>query len=301
MPLRVWRAVRSSWWLLALSTLAVVALPEVYRDVAIGRHPELSVIGAGALPSMSPARVLDRSFHSDALGRDMPYLVFLPPGYGSTGERYPVLYMLHGIGGDYATEWPGYGLLDSAAAMMARGDVRPFIIVLPEGEDGYWVDHVGGPAWGTYVARDLVAEVDRDFLTVAQANARAVGGNSMGGHGALQLAMNFPGVFGFAGAHSPTLRAFESAPPYFGDAAQFEARDPASIVDARPQAAKALRIAIDVGRDDPWLPGVQSLHEHLIAQDVPHAFDVLPGDHSDAYWRGNVERYLAMYASALRL
>jgi len=289
-----------------LSVVAVVALPELpalpglssgLTRTSSSGGTEARAVDGGAASSVAPSRVLERSFHSAILGRDMPYTVFLPPGYEG-GRRYPVLYMLHGIGGDHASEWPGYGLLEEASALMARGDVRPFIIVLPEGEDGYWVDHVDGPAWGSYVARDVVAEVDRTLRTVPESGARAIGGNSMGGHGALQLAMNFPGTFDVVGAHSPTLRPFESAPPYFGDEAQFAARDPASLVDARPQVARRLRIALDVGGDDTWRPGVEELHAHLVANGVAHTFEVLPGDHSDAYWSGNVERYLRMYAAA---
>ncbi len=94
------------------------------------------------------------------------------------------------------------------------------------------------------------------------------------------------------------LRPFETAPPYFGDEAQFAARDPASIADARPQLARVLRISIDVGDRDAWLPGVQNLHDHLVADEVPHTFEVLPGDHSDAYWTNNVGRYLRWYGTA---
>lgn len=293
--------IRSAWWLIALLVAIPVALPALSRGLAPTGSAELSANGEpskASTVSSAPALIYERSFHSDTLGRDMPYTVFVPPGDRS-GQHYPVLYMLHGIGGDHATEWPGYGLLDRAGVLMARGELRPFIIVLPEGEDGYWVDHVGGPAWGTYVAHDLIAEVDRSFPTVPEPSARAVGGNSMGAHGALQIAMNFPRVFGAVGAHSPTLRPFESAPLYFGDQTEFEHRDPASIIDARPDAAKALQLAIDVGRDDSWRPRVEELHEHLVARGIPHQFDVLPGDHSDAYWSGNVERYLRTYDSML--
>lgn len=90
----------------------------------------------------------------------MPYLVYLPPDYDSEqNERYPVLYMLHGFTADY-TEWTRYGIFEAAEQLMISGEVKPFIIVLPEGDDSYWVDHAQGPRWGHYTAVELVQEID---------------------------------------------------------------------------------------------------------------------------------------------
>jgi len=94
----------------------------------------------------------------------MSYLAYQPPGYeASSPARYPVLYMLHGSGGGY-TEWASYGLLVAADHLMQRGEIPPFLIVLPEGDRAYWVDHAnGGPAWGTYMAREVVAVAAGDL------------------------------------------------------------------------------------------------------------------------------------------
>jgi enterochelin esterase-like enzyme len=70
----------------------------------------------------------------------MPIAVFLPPGYDSGSADYPVLYMLHGLGWtgtELNWEWEYYGTFDVAEALMERGDVQPFIIVLPQGEQSY--------------------------------------------------------------------------------------------------------------------------------------------------------------------
>jgi poly(3-hydroxybutyrate) depolymerase len=97
-----------------------------------------------------PPYVQKRTFLSANLDREMPYYVYLPPGYDTQPEtRYPVLYMLHGMGGSNA-EWLGYGLLGRAHDMMSVGQSAPFLIVLPQGDQGYWMDHAaGGPRWGT--------------------------------------------------------------------------------------------------------------------------------------------------------
>lgn len=163
------------------------------------------------------------------------------------------------------------------------------------------MDHVdAGAAWGTYVAEDLVAEIDAHFRTIARPEARALGGNSMGGHGAIQLAMNFPQRFSVVGIHSPTLRSRDAAPAYFGDLEYFEAHDPASQLQRHPETARAIRIWMDVGDQDPWLPVVIQLHEQLLDLGVAHAFHVLPGAHEDDYWTQNVAAYLEFYSRALQ-
>jgi len=109
--------------------------------------------------SLKPTRV-DSLIASPALGQPMPITVFLPPGYETSSQRYPVLYMLHGLGG-HRDEWEGYGMFDTANAMMRSGEIPPFIIVLPEGSDGYWFNHAdNGARWGDYLAHDVVNAVD---------------------------------------------------------------------------------------------------------------------------------------------
>ena len=230
----------------------------------------------------------------------MPYLVFLPPGYDSDrAARFPALYMLHGLGGDL-TEWTEYRIFEEADALIRAGEIPPLLIVLPEGGQSYWVDHAGGPRWGTYTARDVTAEIDGRYRTLADPDHRAVGGNSMGAHAALQLAMNFPDVFRVAGAHSPTLRGRDTLPPYFGDQAWFEAHDPATLIARRPEVARSLRVWLDIGDGDFFLAPVTELHRRLDALGIPHQFHVLPGPHEDEYWRANVGRYLRFYGEAMR-
>src|SRR5438093_9810425 len=109
--------------------------------------------------------------------------------------------MLHGLGGSDA-EWRTYGIFDTAERLIRGGELVPMIIVLPEGGRAYWVDHAATDkeAWGRYMAKDVVADVDAHFHTLAEATDRAIGGDSMGAHGALQLAMNYPGTFSVVGA-----------------------------------------------------------------------------------------------------
>ncbi len=236
----------------------------------------------------------------------MPFTVYLPPGYDSERSRnFPAAYLLHG-GGGTNSEWVDYGLLEAADRLMGDGSIPPFIIVLPQGDQEYWVDHVvdraigaNGEKWGTYTAREVVPEIDKRFRTIAKAESRAIGGLSMGGHGAMQLSLNFPGIWSVIGAHSPALRPFGDAPTYLGAGAEFAARDPLALIKARPDLARTYTWWIDLGDADPWRVPATAIHDQLTALGITHEWRVFPGGHDLAYWSSHVEDYLRYYAGAL--
>jgi S-formylglutathione hydrolase FrmB len=259
---------------------------------------------------VAPARVEEPTFASRALGRKAPYSVLLPPGYDDGAARYPVLYMLHGMGGR-RDEWRELGLFGAAEALMVAGEIDPFLIVLPQGDQGYWLDHFDGPKWGTYVATDLVAEVDGRYRTVPERAGRAIGGMSMGALGALQLGMNHAGVFAVVGAHTPTWRDYEAtrewfgaemAIAYFGDRDHFDRHDPVHLYYAHADVARDLTLRLDVGADDPWRASVEWFRGRLDERGVPHEWRLLEGaghgtaDH--AYWSGHLAEYLRYYDRA---
>jgi enterochelin esterase-like enzyme len=247
-----------------------------------------------------PDYVEQHTFRSVSLEREMPYYIFLPPGYADDPTvRYPVLYMLHGMQGSY-NEWLSYGLLGRAHDMMSAGQIAPFLIVVPQGDQSYWVDHAdGGPRWGTYVEQDLVAEIDIHFRTRPDRQHRAVGGLSMGGYGALQLGINYPNVFGVVGAHSPSLHGKDDAPPFLGDQTYFNQHDPVYLYRTEPEIARTLQIYIDVGQDDPWHPAIAAFHQQLLAEGIAHEWRLFPGDHGGTYWSTYTIDYLLFYSRAL--
>jgi enterochelin esterase-like enzyme len=243
-------------------------------------------------------------FNSKSLGRKDSYMVWLPPGYGSSGkQRYPTLYLLHGVGGEAGfgvEEWLGYALTEDLDRMTALGLIEPMIVVLPNGEQGYWMNHAdGGPKWADYVALDIVKDVDSRYRTIPQREKRAIGGLSMGGHGALQIALNRPETFSIAGAHSPTLRPFEDSPEFFGDQKWFAKYDPLSLARSS-KAVKRITTWIDVGYDDEWRGATQQLVQTLERRGGRVQFTVLEGEHEGWYWEYYLPEYLNFYSSALR-
>ena len=286
------------------TVLGLVALLLVSTVSRITFAPTPAV-GTGAVraaqpATLSPSRVEQHDLVSRSLRRTLPYLVYLPPGYDSEPERrYPVLYMLHGLGGDY-TEWSRYTLFETVDDLVAAGEIEPFLIVLPQGDGSYWVDHAnGGPPWGRYVAYDVVEEIDGRFRTLPERAHRALGGHSMGGHGALQIAMNYPDRFGVVGAHSPTLRRRDTLPPYFGDQAYFDAHDPIHLLLSYPDLARTLELWLDVGEADYWFAIVTAFHQDLERNGIPHAWRTYPGGHEPSYWTAQAAEYVRFYGAAL--
>ena len=245
--------------------------------------------------------VLEQPLYSRDLGLPTSYRVFLPPGYGDTDRPYPVLFMLHGVAGD-ASEWQSIGLLEAADRMIQAGEIEPMLIVLPNGGANYWVNHADGTRWGDFMVDDVLPSVDAEYRTIPDRSARAIGGLSMGGEGALRLAMLNPDAFGIAAAHSPSLRtAYDQLAPelqdLYGSRAAWRAASPLYLT-LDSDAAYRLIIELDVGEDDPWRPNVEMLHDWLDDRGMRHQFDVLPGEHAPEYWIGYVDRYLAFYSGA---
>ena len=135
-------------------------------------------------------------------------LVYLPPGYTTTGRRYPTLYVLHGFDAPLQAfetgRVPIRVLMDS---LIAAGRARAMIVVVPDARNAYGgAFYTNSPVagnWADFVARDLVAHVDRRYRTLRRAASRGIEGHSMGGYGALTLAARHPDVFGAVYAASP--------------------------------------------------------------------------------------------------
>lgn len=256
--------------------------------------------GAAASPA-TDGTVFSDTFFSKALNREMAYAIYLPAAYTNEPTRaLPVLYMLHGGGGDY-TEWARYGLPETAGRLIASNEISPLIIVMPEGDLGYWVNGFSGKgeAWDDYVMLDLLPHIEAKYGTVAGPAGRAIGGISRGAFGAFNLALKHPGVFGAVGVHSPALGEYADVQEPFILEARFAEFDPISLARSK-DLSKLPAIYLDIGSQDDWLPGAQLLHAILQARDVPHTFEEFAGGHSSAYWETLESTYLVFYDTALR-
>ncbi len=130
--------------------------------------------------------------------------VYLPPGYETSGKRYPVIYFLHGFTGDHKMLAPMAEILDYA---IARKKIRPFILVVSDQRtsyDGSFYSNSGlFGNWEDFTAFDLVDYMDSKYRTLPDKDSRGITGHSMGGYGALKIAMHHPEIFGSVYALSP--------------------------------------------------------------------------------------------------
>lgn len=142
--------------------------------------------------------VSHHTWGSEAIGETVGFTVYLPPGYGDSPERrYPVIYFLHGAGGNENADGPGFaGIVDR---LIKAGRVPEAICVFPNGGmSGYRNNPRTGINAETMIIDELVPLVDRQWRTLANRNARVIAGYSMGGGGAVHLALKHPQVFSAA-------------------------------------------------------------------------------------------------------
>jgi enterochelin esterase-like enzyme len=206
--------------------------------------------------------------------------------------------MLHGGGGHYS-EWVAYGLPEKAEDLTWDGQIQPLIIVMPQGDQSFWSNHSVGDdeRWGDYVAFDLVSYIDATYRTLPTAASRAIGGLSMGGFGALQLAFNHPDIFGTVGGHSPALLDYNGLSGLFTPEA-FREIDPIELA-AKLDPAKAPHIWVDAGADDQFADRTIVLAIRLDSRGINHQVRILPGSHDAAYWTMSTGEYLHFYSQSL--
>src|SRR5580704_390283 len=216
-----------------LATFAIVATAIVAcRD---SKPPTASSDPAAPAPAIRAQTV---TFHSDALGVDKQFVLYLPLGYDSSPARhYPVFYYLNGLGGD-ETNWTNHGHIDAAADALKLDA----IIVMPDGDDSFYIDSaepgnydaclkdgtglfntlesphktcVRDRKYETYITQDLIAYVDGHYRTITTRDGRAIAGLSMGGYGSLMLAGRHPDLFSAVASHSGVDALFYEGPhPY---------------------------------------------------------------------------------------
>jgi enterochelin esterase-like enzyme len=183
------------------ATAAAMAAPTATTPASIPPTPEPPPVDEVAMSE----KMLD--FTSQALAGNLlgdpaarKIVVLLPPGYATSEERYPVVYVLHYYTGDsYSLLWDFKTAFDKAHK---AGEVRDMIMVFPDASNklgGSW--YLDSPTTGgyeTYIVRELVDYIDSQFRTIPQSESRGITGCSMGGDGAAHLALKHPDVFSVA-------------------------------------------------------------------------------------------------------
>jgi enterochelin esterase-like enzyme len=192
-------------------------------------------------------------------------------------------------------------LPEQADRLMVAGEIPPMIVVMPDdGEMTFftnWSDD--GPRWGDYITDDVVSTIDQRYRTLPDPRSRAIGGLSMGGLGALNLAFQHPEVFGVVGSHSPSVRLEPDPGLWFMQGQTFLENDPVWLVRNRP-GLDSLIIWLDAGSEDAWLPSIEAVHAALVDEGLHPFWHVFPGPHEAEYWIEHVPDYLRFYGGALK-
>ncbi len=246
------------------------------------------------------AKLVDYSVESELLDDELPVEVVIPPG--ATDGKRSLLVFLHGRGEDETSY-----LDEEMFSALVRQQGKAPLLAFPRGdEDSYWHDRESG-AWGSYVREELIPRLVKRFDI--EPERIAIGGISMGGFGAFDIARQGPlELAGGKGAefcaiagHSPAVweQASQTAPGAFDDAADFNAHDVIDLVGppASPLAGDAFRI--DVGDEDPFAEAAEMLATELQAGGAEGRFVLGEGEHEDSYWSSNWREYMRFYARAL--
>jgi S-formylglutathione hydrolase FrmB len=226
-------------------------------------------------PSKPIPHLQHHSYPSAAMGTEVGYNIYLPPGYATdTGRRYPVVYWCHGRGCTESNDQFPAGLIDDG---IRRKFLPPMIVVyLSGGSRSFYSDSVDG-RWlaETTIIRELIPHIDAKWRTIAARDGRAIQGMSMGGFGALKLALKYPDFFSSAVAFAGAFRQPEEmteksnaeifARMFNDDADVFLANHPATIArtNRRKILDSELAVRLYVGTADGLLESSRAMHRVL--------------------------------------
>jgi enterochelin esterase-like enzyme len=218
--------------------------------------------------------------------------IYLPPGY-SSAQRYPVLYLLHGLPGSPAEYWNALHLAQHLGA-------PPFIVVTPAGPtNGEWVGR-----WEHYVVGDVVPWVDAHLSTIRSPRARVLEGLSAGGYGAIDIGLRHPGVFGALGSWDGYFTPFRDGPLAAATPAELRAHDPVLLVrrEAATLRRNGTRFYVSAGGNhgDIRTSGSTAFARELAQLRVSHELWLMPPADIGHFWSATVPTALQFALTAFR-
>ena len=224
--------------------------------------------------------------------------IVVVPDSSKLQGNLPVVYLLHGYSGNY-TDWSG------------KMDLRPLaerfqvIIVCPEGGYDSW--YLDSPLqeksqYESHIINELIPLVDSSFPTSPQKSARAITGLSMGGHGALYLAIRHSNLFTAVGSMSGAMDLVplkdkygiaQKIGPYEEYAERWTSNSITHMVDQAKQAE--LQLLLDCGIEDIFIESNREVHQKLLFGEIPHTYVERPGGHSWNYWTNALPDHLMFF------
>jgi S-formylglutathione hydrolase FrmB len=246
----------------------------------------------------------DLHWFSKTLDKHVGTYVYIPD---YAAGPLATFYLLHGLSGDY-TSWIRNSSIERYAAQHA------LIVVMPDGFRSFYTNNASGFEYAKYIGEELVARIESIFPAAAKRAARGVGGLSMGGYGALRIALAYPETFATAISHSGALMHGSRNHPraggalaepefrwIFGNTPMGSDHDLLALAKNLVKSKKKLpKIRIDCGADDDLIADNRAFHEKLAALRVAHEYEEFPGGHNWEYWDAHVQEALAFQSEHLR-
>lgn len=236
--------------------------------------------------------------YSQKMGREIKNNIYLPDNY-DVNKAYPVLYLLHGYGGNNA-QWG-----KTKPTLQQEATKYEMIIVCPDGQNSWYWDSPINPKmqFETYVSKELVEYIDSNYNTIKSPKGRAVTGLSMGGHGGLWLGINHPDVFGACGSTSGgvDIRPFPNnweMKSWIGSQKENKENweDYTIIKQLHKIEPNTLSIIIDCGYDDFFYEVNERLHKEMLYMNIPHDYLTRPGGHTHEYWKNSIDYQLLFFS-----
>lgn len=243
------------------------------------------------------AKVDTLAIRSQRMDKVIKTVVILPKGY-SERTKYPVLYLLHGYSGNYSN-W----VKNSNVAALA--DQYGYMVVCPDGGFGSWywdITNDRNYQYETFVSKELIDYIDGHYATVQDRRGRAITGLSMGGHGALSLAIKHQDLYGAAGSTAggvdfrpfPLNWEIKDRIGNYADSPQ--AWDDRVVINMIPKLVNnQLRLIIDCGKEDFFYPVNVALHDKLMYHNINHTFVTSEGGHNWTYWSRSIIYQMAFF------
>jgi enterochelin esterase-like enzyme len=249
-----------------------------------------------AAPSFAGEVVRDLKAPSEALGRDLPYALYRPD---NARGALPTVYLLHGRNSK-PDEWLDLGrVAETADRLIAQGRMKPSLIVLPDAGNSWYAG-----AMATAVARDLPGFVEKRHGALATRGGRALAGNSMGGFGAVGIALAYPERFAAAASLSGAFwMALDEDKPLDDDmrarvARVFLKHSPYALAMGYPDVLRRPAVYLVSGAEDRFGLVEQSrvMLRVLTAKQFDVAFETVPGDHEWGTWERSLPMALEFIA-----
>ena len=247
---------------------------------------------------MQAAQVDTLLVHSQSMDKNIKVLA-IRPDKAIKGEKYPVVYLLHGYS-DNHEKW-----LKVRPDLPEIADRENIIFVCPDGnfDSWYWDSPVIPESrYETFISKELIEYTDKNLNAISDRSKRAITGLSMGGHGAMWNAIRHQDVFGAVGSTSGGLdiRPFPdnwNMKKYIGERDEnFDVWNNHTVINQLDRLKDGdLAIIIDCGVSDFFFGVNKAVHERLLEQKVGHDFIVRPGGHNNTYWNNSIDYQIKFF------